>query len=188
MKRLVEGQKIRIDNHRRGTGSIDYYDDPANDIHLDKTTYDGRHKNEYQIRVPLNSERPVTVNSKEGKEVIPNYLLSEISAAFENKQKRIQFISELTNILNNYPLKDKGNVNIDRVFVAMKRVANCFDLGWNDKEIEKYILETKTEGVKYMALINESQGTFYLAFNKKGIVVSDFKRVGHRFVKKWKKI
>ena len=44
MKELVKGQKIRIDNHRRGTNGVDYYDDPANDIHLDKTFMMGKRR------------------------------------------------------------------------------------------------------------------------------------------------
>lgn len=188
MKRLVEGQKIRIDNHRRGTTGIDYYDDPANDIHLDKTLYDEKSKKTYQIRVPLNSKRSVSVVSKNGKEVIPKRLLEEVAEAFENPKKRSKFVAEISDILKNYPVQNKGITDIEKVFVAMKRVAISFDLGWDDNKIVKFIYETKTEGTEYISLIIEPLNTFYLSFMEKGIVISDYKRIEHQNEKNWRKI
>ncbi|MBR6972711.1 MAG: hypothetical protein IKH89_08225 [Bacteroidales bacterium] len=146
MKRLIEGQSLRIDNHRRGGRGIDYYYDPANDIHLDKTVYDRKKKRDtYQIRVPLNSERPVSINGKKNNE-IPGRILDEIREAFANNEKRERFIKEMNDVLMNYPILN-GEISMeDRVFDALKRVASAFGLNWDERLIEKFIRETKTIG------------------------------------------
>ena len=185
MKELVQGQKIRIDNHRRGAGGIDYYDDPANDIHLDKTVYDGRKQKEsYQIRVPLNSNRPVTVNREENFNV-PKKILDEIQKAFDDGEKRNRFVDEMREVLRHYPIKNEKNVSIDRVYDALKRIADGFDLGWRDDQIKKYSRTTKTKGTKYIALLTKHDYTYYLAFETEQYVVADFKKVGHRYVGEW---
>lgn len=188
MKELVQGQEIRIDNHRRGAGSIDYYDDPANDIHLDKTVYDGRKRNgKYQIRVPLNSNRPVTVNRDEN-QFFPNRILGEIQTAFSNKKKRETFVKEISKVLGQYPVKNEENAQKDRVFDALKKIANGFDLGWDDEQITKYLRKTQTKGGKYIALLTKQDYTYYLAYETNQYVVADYKKVGHRYVGEWERI
>lgn len=188
MKELVQGQSIRIDNHRRGTRGIDYYDDPANDIHLDKTLYDGRKKKEsYQIRVPLNSNRPVTINREEGRH-IPNRLLDEVRTAFADEAKRTRFVEELREVLRHYPIRNQDNANIDRVYEALRRIARGFDLDWNDEQITKYSRTSKSTGTKYIALIKNQDFTYYLAFETKQYFVADYYKIGHRYIGEWKRL
>ncbi len=188
MKELIQGQRIRIDNHRWGTGGIDYYDDPANDIHLDKTIYDGRKKKDsYQIRVPLNSNRPVTVNRNE-RQQIPRRLLDEIQGAFNDDAKRERFVNELREVLRHYPIEDENNVKIDRVYDALRRIANGFDLEWDDDVIKKYVRTTQQYGTKYIALLTERDYTYYLACETEGIVAADYKKIGHRYISEWKEL
>lgn len=189
MKRLIQGQKLQIDNHRQGAGTVDYYDDPANDIHLHKTIYDRRRKREtYQIRIPLNSDREVTVNREEGLDIIPQYLSNEISNAFKDDAKRQSFVKEISSILKNYPIRNPENYAVDKSFDALKRIARCFDLDWKDDQVRKYIRETQTDGIKFISKIQERDYTYYLAIDKKKIVVSDYSKIGHRYVMDWKQI
>ena len=188
MKELVKGQKIRIDNHRRGTGGIDYFDDPANDIHLDKTMYDGKKKKgSYQIRVPLNSNRPVTVNRDEEKE-IPKRLLEEVQSAFVDDEKRKRFVKEMSDVLNGYPIKDKNQANVDKVKTAMRKVADAFGLGWNEGKVLNFIHGTATQGLTFISLLPRKGDIYYLTMNYKGIVVADFDRIPKRYVVKWEEI
>lgn len=185
MKELVKGQKIRIDNHRRGAGGIDYFDDPANDIHLDKTLYDGKKKNgEYQIRVPLNSDRPVTVNREEN-ERIPNRLLDEVQTAFEDRDKRNRFVGEMREILQGYPIRDKNAPEVDRVHDAMRRISDAFDLGWDEGLVNSYLHYTMTQGVTFISLLPRGEYTYYVAINHKSIVVADYSRIPRRYVSEW---
>jgi len=185
MKSLIKKQSLRIDNHRRGVGSIDYYDDPANDIHLDKTVYDRRKKRDtYQIRIPLNSKRPVSINGKENND-IPGRILDEIREAFENSEKRKRFIKETMAVLMNYPVLN-GEENIEnRAFDALKRIASAFGLVWDEELIEKFIRETRTMGTKYIALLPTNDFICYLAVEPKHIVVADYDKVGHRYEREW---
>ena len=183
MKKLLQRQRIKIDNHHQGSGKINYYEDPANDIHLHKTMYNGRKRNGcYEIRVPLNSERPVTVNREEGIGNVPKHLLKEVRGAFKNQKKRENFIKELSKVLKNYPIKnrEKGK-EIDRVFDAMRRIAQCFTIEWDDKQIKKYIRETKIDGLTYICLLKDNNVTYYISI-KKGLIIS---KIGHKYVKEW---
>lgn len=188
MKKLVKGQKIKIDNHGRGTGAIDYYDDPANDIHLDKTVYDGKKKNgEYQIRVPLNSDRPVTVNRDENAK-IPGKLLEEIQDAFEDSGKKQRFVDEMREVLNGYPIKDKNNANVDKVQKAMRKISDAFDLGWNDGPTLSYVHATRTQGLTFISLLKRGDDIFYLSINYKRIVVADYSKIPPRYVREWEEL
>ena len=185
LKELIKGQKLRIDNHRRGTRSIDYYDDPSNDIHLDKTVYDGRKAKEiYQIRVPLNSDRPVTINGDESI-LMPNRIMREIREAFQDEGIRKNFINEVRDVLKNYPLKNKDKykgadeeeILQKKVYAAMSRIARCFDLKWDEGQIKKYIRETKKHGKRYIGLAEEKDNTYYLAFEQSNITVGDYTKI-----------
>ena len=188
MKELVKGQKIRIDNHRRGVGGVDYYDDPANDIHLDKTMYDGKKKKgEYQIRVPLNSNRPVTVNRDEN-ERIPNRILEEIQTAFGDSDKRNRFVGEIRSILQGYPIKNKELPNVNRVKDAMRRISDAFGLGWDENQVNNYLHRTKTQGMTFISLLTRKDLTYYVSMNHKGVVVADYSRIPPRYVSEWEEI
>ena len=188
MKKLVKGQKIGIDDHKRGTGAVSYYDDPANDIHLDKTVYDGKKKNgEYQIRVPLNSNRPVTVNRDANAE-IPDRLLEEIQDAFADSGKKQRFVDEMREVLNGYPIKDKNNVNVDRVQEAMRRISDAFDLGWDEGPVLNFVHATRTQGLTFISLLKRGDDIFYLSINYKRIVVADYSKIPPRYVREWEEL
>lgn len=188
MKELVKGQKIRIDNHRRGAGGIDYYDDPANDIHLDKTMYDGRKKEgEYRIRVPLNSDRPVTINRDEYQR-ISNRLVEELQAAFEDDEKRNRFVHELRDVLQAYPIRDMHHQNIDRVLEAMKKISDAFDLGWDEGQIKTYLHKTMTKGETFISLLTHNDYTYYISMNYRTIVAADYSKMPRRYNKEWEEL
>lgn len=191
MRELIPNQSIRIDNHRRGGGGIDYYDDPANDIHLDKTVYDDRKKNgTYHICVPLNSDRPVTINRDENLD-LPRRLAREIQRAFADQSRRERFVEELMGILEQYPIleaNDNENDDFDRIYDAMRRIADCFDLGWNDELVEKYVRQTRTHGTRFIALLPQLDFICYIAIESKHIIIADYNKIGHRYVKEWRRL
>ncbi len=93
---------------REATGNIDEWDNRSTDIHLDKRTntkLEGKQV-EAVLRIPLNSERPVSCevkkvsNASTGKRII-----KEVKSAFSDDRVRRDFITDLLNSLDNYPSK-----------------------------------------------------------------------------------
>ena len=102
MKSILENQTIRIDNHLRGCVPIDW-DDPSQDIHLHKSQNSDKKQLRYEIRIPLNTEREITINGDS--EPVPSKLKKEIEKAFEDHSKKQHFIDELKEALRSYNWK-----------------------------------------------------------------------------------
>lgn len=87
---LLKNQKIQIDPHKRGTGTPTCWDNPADEVHIDK--YVNNNKDSYNIKIPINSNNPVTINRDE-KQEIPEWLKKEIKDTFEDEKIRRSFVS-----------------------------------------------------------------------------------------------
>ena len=118
--------------------------------------------------------------------------MREIREAFKDSDTRKHFINEIRDVLKNYPLKNKTKDIVreeeieGRVYDAMRRIALCFGLEWKEEQLKKYIRETQILGKRYIGLLSENDNIYYLAFEKKQIIVADYKKIGHRFIKDWK--
>ena len=65
LSKLINNQKIIIDNHNQGCRVINNWDEQSSDIHIDKMTnykIEGR-KQKVRIRIPINSERPLRIEN-----------------------------------------------------------------------------------------------------------------------------
>ena len=111
MKSILENQTIRIDNHLRGGVPIDW-DDPSQDIHLHKSQNSDKKQLRYEIRIPLNTEREITINGDS--EPVPSKLKKEIEKAFEDHSKKQHFIDELKEALRSYNWNEKDAPKIAR--------------------------------------------------------------------------
>lgn len=111
MKSILENQTIRIDNHLRGGTPIDW-DDPSQDIHLHKSQNSDKKQLRYEIRIPLNTGREVTINGNS--EPVPSKLKKEIEKAFEDHSKKQHFIDELKEALRSYNWNEKDAPEIAR--------------------------------------------------------------------------
>lgn len=111
MKSILENQTIRIDNHLRGGVPIDW-DDPSQDIHLHKSQNSDKKQLRYEIRIPLNTEREITINGDS--EPVPSKLKKEIEKAFEDHSKKQHFIDELEEALRSYNWNEKDAPKIAR--------------------------------------------------------------------------
>lgn len=99
MKNLLRNQKIRIDNHQRGSGSPNNWDDPTSDVHIEK--FIKNNKDKYRIKIPINSNRPITVNKKDGL-AVPKWLSKEIREVFEDDKQRRSFVKWICEALSAY--------------------------------------------------------------------------------------
>lgn len=170
LKPLIENQSIIIDDHKRGTMEIKDWDNPANDIHIDKNTkyrINGERQH-VQIRLPINSNKDISVEIKNKRNnEVPRKLKKEIKKAFENKKTREQFVKDLIPILENF------SSNLDSVEKArdtLKKIAKHFDLDWNTQEIVNLVGEALLE---YTQIYQDDEYQYYFTINDRRIRISN---------------
>ena len=166
LKNLLNKQKIRIDNHKRGTRLPNSWDDTEYDVHIDKETQykiDGR-KRKVVIKVPLNSNRPVICKTGKGEIDIPKKLMKEIQEAFSNNKIRRAFINDLINTLKNYPSIMSSEKKARQ---AIQKLSEHFGLELTGKVIKTYIedyLNSISQNFK-----DETDRLYYIKFDLDGI-------------------
>jgi len=139
LKGLIDNQTIIIDDHKRGSGEVKNWDDQTADVHIDKTTnfpFKGE-RQEIRIRVPINSDRPLKIENAKKKKLdnIPGQLRREIQSAFEDKQKRENFIKDIIKHIKNF---DTILENEKRVQQVLSNISTHFDLKWTNEKIATY--------------------------------------------------
>lgn len=171
LKPLINRQSIIIDDHRRGAREINNWDDPSADIHIEKLTktkFEGKYQN-LKIRIPINSERKISIQSKHSKmDVIPSSLLKEIRKAFSNKKKRNDFIVDLITILKNF---ESNLDSIEKARAVMKRISKHFELEWTDQIITNHFNDALNEITQ--VFIDDKKKQYYITINRKRIKISD---------------
>ncbi len=136
---LIKNQTIIIDDHKRGSKEVKNWDDPKNDIHIDKTTnfpLEGKIQ-KVRIRIPISSDRPIKIEDKRGQEIkkIPGKLLKEIKQALEDEQILYRFISEVMDVLDNF---ETALSNEDKAKSVLTRISKHFGLDWPTETITNY--------------------------------------------------
>ena len=93
MLTLLSNQTLRIDYHHYGEVK---WDDPSQDIHLHKTSNNNANI-QYDIRVPLNSDREATISVNGGTRLssVPSKIKKEVKRILNNEDKRNTFIWRL---------------------------------------------------------------------------------------------
>jgi hypothetical protein len=137
LKELIKDQVIIIDDHKRGTGEIKDFDNTQNDVHIDKETnfpVEGK-RQKLKIRIPINSDKPISIENKRRQVPIPNRLKREIRSAFENREVRNAFMRDVLETLSNY----KSVLNSEqKVLSILERLSKHFDLQWDTEKLVKY--------------------------------------------------
>ncbi|GHT47413.1 hypothetical protein AGMMS49965_25460 [Bacteroidia bacterium] len=172
LKKLINGQKIRIDDHHWGTGEALEWDNPSKDVHIEKST--NRGKNQVIIKIPINSDREIEIEKKIGNgrgeslTEIPHELQREIESALKNKSTRGSFMDDLVDVLKNFPtaLSDEK-----RASDVLERLSKHFDLEWTGEKISQYANDALTF---YVQMYRGENGKEYIAFiNKKEIGIGE---------------
>ena len=170
LKNLIEDQIIIIDDHKRGTGEIKDFDNLENDVHIDKETnykIEGK-RQKIKIRVPVNSDNPIKVKSKNKKGEIPNGLNKEIKEAFEDKKTREAFIKDVLETLANY---DSLLNSEEKATKVLERLSKHFDLKWDNETIKKYrddVLQTYTQ-----YFVDNRNRRFFIKLDKQRITIAE---------------
>jgi hypothetical protein len=166
LKGLISNQTIRIDDHHWGNQEQKDWDSTNKDIHIDKSTntkVNGKRR-KLQIRIPINSDRPIKIGNKTNQiDVIPRSLEKEIKQALQDKNTREVFISDLLDTLQGFP---SSLDNEKRAKDILDRLSKHFDLEWTGektatyaKEILKYYAQMYTDhnGLKYFLTIDKQK-------------------------------
>lgn len=161
LKKLIENQTIIIDDHKRGSREVKKWDNLGMDVHIDKTTnhpLNGKIQ-EVRIRIPINSDRPISIENGKGKEIdnIPRKLLKEIQGALEDKQTRENFISEVMDVLDNFKTALSSE---DRAKTILTRISKHFDLNWPTEIITNYVKDVLSV---YTLVYEKENGDEYFA-------------------------
>jgi hypothetical protein len=164
LKPLVKDQTITIDNHHRGTGLPTSWDDTLYDLHIHKRKNKDK-RVAADIRIPLNSDRPLQINiKKQKKSFTENQLRKEIQEALGDKNKRQPFINSLIETLTNYPSERSSK---ERAEEAVKRLAKHFDL--SDEIVKEVVSYTHQQVDVYTAVFQDriSPDTFFITLHPK---------------------
>lgn len=123
MKRLIENQIIRIDNHRAG-GIIDW-NDRTTCIHIHEECFSN--KKRYIIKVPLNREEEASfTNMHNPHKPIPPKIIKEIQETLNNPQIRDRFIEDVCDVLisANWDMSEENVQNIS------EKISRAFGLSY----------------------------------------------------------
>lgn len=99
---LLHKQKIVIDHHQRGSGTPNDWDDSSKEVHIDKFIKHG--KDSFKIKVPINSNNPITIDRKDGQDV-PEWLKREICETFKDDKIRSSFVDGICKATSAYNSK-----------------------------------------------------------------------------------
>lgn len=125
IQQLIKNQQIRVDNHGYGNGKVNSWDS-SDDVHLHKKVH-GK-GGEYEIKVPLNSNRKVTIKCKGKNETaIPEFIEKEIQDTFKDDDVRRAFVDSIVKAVKNYNSQD---LNVEqRARQALGYIGKAFNLG-----------------------------------------------------------
>lgn len=163
IKKLIDYQQIRIDSHQRGSGKANTWH-PIEDVHLHKII-NRKKKESYEIRVPLNSERPITINGYGNKD-IPQFIKDEIEEALKNNHVREQFIRDIDTAVANYYSENLSKEQ--RARQALGHIGKAFGLDalrnvFKDDVNEFYAHLYCTNSIWSYVIL--SRGKFYISNN-----------------------
>ncbi|MBK9733134.1 MAG: hypothetical protein IPO83_17920 [Chitinophagaceae bacterium] len=172
LKKLIDKQTIIIDDHKRGNGEVKNWDNPSIDIHIDKKTnyrLNGKQQ-EVRIRLPINSDRPLRIEGKGRKQLndVPGQLRREIQQAFENKDTRESFVTDVVETLKNYDTILNSEQRVEQV---LKNLSRHFNLQWTDEKIATYrneVLELYTRNYT-----DQTGRQFFITVDNKKIKIGE---------------
>jgi hypothetical protein len=180
LKNLIEDQVIIIDDHKRGTGEIKNFDNPQNDVHIDKETnfkVDGKVQ-KVKIRVPINSDQPIKTESKRKEIPIPRRLNKEIRKAFEDKATREAFIKDVLETLSEY---ESVLSSEQKATSILERLSKHFDLNWDNDTIKKYREDILSS---YTQFYTDKQGKkFFVKLDRRKITIGENNGYAKQFKK-----
>jgi len=180
LRPLIDKQKIRIDDHKRGNREIKNWKDKALDVHIDKETYypiDGKIQ-KVKIRVPINSDRAVSVEIGKGSRQteVPRRLKKEIIDALSNNEIREPFIKDVVDVLKDF---DSTLSDETKASETLEKLSKHFDMKWTGKTIKTMV--DNTLNVYTQTYSDENKKLYYVTIDERKIEIGEV-RAGSRQV------
>ena len=177
--KLIKNQKITIDDHKRGCGEVNDWNNKAADIHIHKETNDGA--DSIVVKIPLNDDnRKVQIyNRRRNKKLqeVPGWLRKEVESALNNVNTRKAFIENVVENLRNYNWPNYHRSQSDYVQgirALVTRIANAFDLELTEEMTE---LWSNVGLIKYThILVSKSNRKFRLELTRQRMKLGECKR------------
>jgi hypothetical protein len=167
VKRLIQDQKIIIDNHDRGSGRPTEF----RGLHIDKTIYGGRYAGA-QIRVPLDSDADLDIRIKNHMDKKrQRQLINEIRRALKDRQKREAFVEDVMKAIENY---SSQNVAIENIRASAIRIARHFEL--SEDILEEIIAQVKDRILRYTSIHRDiDKRLYYITQSPRYISIGEFR-------------
>ena len=127
MKALIQGQTIRIDDHKRGDRSETKW---SKELHLHKVFNSDRYSGA-EVLIPLNSERDLDFRKVKGSEKQKVQILNEIRRAFKNEQTRNSFTEDLLGQIERFSLNAPPAEQVRNLINGIGGIAKHFELNSN---------------------------------------------------------
>lgn len=184
MKKLIKGEKIRIDSHHNG---IPIVWESNQDIHLDKETlmkYGGKTV-EVQAKISLNNNRDVIISPLKENTVRANErtkirqkMIKEIKEAFEsskNRKNRDEFLKALIDEVKllNHQTDSIADIKseIQKVFC---RIMKCFELNESTMDIMRNAAD------EYFQVYPKKDEKYFIFANKNNTIIGELDSRGEQ--------
>ena len=120
IKKLINNQVIRIDNHLRNVPND--FNDKKQEVHIHKEfrEYPNQKNNDVYIKIPLNSKKKISISPK-----VSDRILKEIRDVLDDSETREKFINEVCKVLKE---EWKWKSSIENKNDVAKKIANAFGL------------------------------------------------------------
>ena len=120
IKKLINNQVIRIDNHLRNVPND--FNDKKQEVHIHKEfrEYPNQKNNDVYIKIPLNSKKKISISPK-----VSDRILKEIRDVLDDSETREKFINEFCKVLKE---EWKWKSSIENKNDVAKKIANAFGL------------------------------------------------------------
>ena len=165
MKEIISGQTVVCDIHEAGTGRAAIW---GKGLHIHKRM-NGREYGYAEIRIPLDSESEMEILTR-GNQEIKKRLVNEIYRAFEDKQKRREFVNGLIQAIERFSDSVHKEENLR---AAAKRIAKHF--GLNDR-ISREIIDRINDHIVSITTIHDGNDSkkYYITQEEGKIQAGEF--------------
>ena len=157
MKSLISRQYVMIDSHNCGC------EPTLEGIHLHKKSKE-HSEDVYEIRIPLQTDREVSVNCIVGVGHVPSKIKKEVKKVLNNKQKRTEFFNEIFENLKKY----NWVVNAEDEIVLVNRIAKVFGLKKTD-----YDRKSTPSSSSYIMTDGESKFEIVLDYETQRVYIGE---------------
>jgi hypothetical protein len=172
LRPLINDQKIQVDGHQRGARETNDWDLANHDIHIHKRTHTKLFGKpvDVDIKIPLNSDRPITYTiDKKASAIAQRRLHKEITKILTAEKEFQGFTDDLIEVLKNYSSKMSSK---NKALIAAKRLAGHFGLLNEERQnaIVKYI-DGKFDSIVVPYL--SAEGEYFVQLDQQAITIGE---------------